>query len=242
MHLRLMHTFLFLTSFGLMQCPICLEPFESNGDKESDDDKLSIDKEKVENKKQKLKTNRVDSYGLPILGTDDLPIKLLRCGHIFDESCWKAWVDSGHGNPWICPVCRQDVGRVKTEPTSRQSRREDGGGGRAERGGESVGREESTDQRESSMFASMAGNTPASVPSTLLRPVSHSHPNYNSLHQSRTQHNRARWSEPQLNTGNATFVRLLPMRDHSSATETIGEETPLFVQTSNASNEDEDDY
>lgn len=36
---------------------------------------------------------------------------MLRCGHIFDESCWKTWVNSGFGNPCICPVCRQDVGK-----------------------------------------------------------------------------------------------------------------------------------
>lgn len=54
---------------------------------------------------------RVDSYGIPLMGPDHHHVKMLRCGHIFCESCWKEWVHSGQGNPCICPVCRQDVGK-----------------------------------------------------------------------------------------------------------------------------------
>ncbi|CAJ1953910.1 unnamed protein product [Cylindrotheca closterium] len=54
---------------------------------------------------------RVDSYGIPLLGPDHRNVKMLRCGHIFCESCWKQWVHSGQGNPSVCPVCRQDVGK-----------------------------------------------------------------------------------------------------------------------------------
>ena len=54
---------------------------------------------------------RVDSFGIPLKGADGQPIKLLRCGHVFCVTCWKAWVHSGCGNPCNCPVCRQDVGR-----------------------------------------------------------------------------------------------------------------------------------
>ena len=34
----------------------------------------------------------VDSYGIPLLGADGKRIKMLRCGHIFCDSCWRSWV------------------------------------------------------------------------------------------------------------------------------------------------------
>lgn len=86
--------------FSTRSCPICLENFC----------------ECLQELSPGLK--RVDSFGIPLLGNDGNPIKLLRCGHIFDESCWKSWVNSGHGNPCICPVCRQDIGKT-TAPKKR---------------------------------------------------------------------------------------------------------------------------
>lgn len=79
-------------------CPICLESF-SYGSSHED-----------------------PKYGIPRLGADGQKIKLLRCGHIFCETCWKAWVHSGCGNPCKCPVCREDCGRKKTT-ISQSSRR-----------------------------------------------------------------------------------------------------------------------
>ena len=32
-----------------------------------------------------------------LVGADGQPLKLLRCGHVFDESCWAEWVSSGTG-------------------------------------------------------------------------------------------------------------------------------------------------
>ena len=54
---------------------------------------------------------RVDTYGIPLHGADGKKIKMLRCGHIFCETCWESWVHSGCGNPCNCPMCRQDVGK-----------------------------------------------------------------------------------------------------------------------------------
>lgn len=45
----------------------------------------------------------------PTRGSDGLPLKLLRCGHVFDETCWSEWVSSGTGNIRRCPICQQDV-------------------------------------------------------------------------------------------------------------------------------------
>jgi hypothetical protein len=65
---------------------------------------------------------RVDSYGIPLRGMDRRKIKLLRCGHIFCDTCWKGWVHSGHGDPCKCPVCRQDVGKSSSKKNSRRDR------------------------------------------------------------------------------------------------------------------------
>ena len=87
--------------FHTAHCPICLESFEGAD--------LSNDAE--------AGMKRVDSFGIPANGNDGRPLKMLRCGHVFDETCWKQWVNSGHGNPFNCPVCRQDVGKAQ-EKTS----------------------------------------------------------------------------------------------------------------------------
>jgi uncharacterized membrane protein YgcG len=65
----------------------------------------------------------VDEYGIPLRGADGKKIKMLRCGHIFCETCWKSWVHSGCGNPCMCPVCRQDVGKSprKQRPNSQSA-------------------------------------------------------------------------------------------------------------------------
>jgi Zinc finger, C3HC4 type (RING finger) len=103
--------------FKTSACPICLESFDSSEDFKVED-KLS-DTHRVF-----LGGNlkRVDSYGIPLHGCDRKRIKLLRCGHIFCESCWKGWVHSGHGNPCICPVCRQDVGKSSKISKKRNQR------------------------------------------------------------------------------------------------------------------------
>ena len=87
----------------------------------SDDDKISCVKDEdcliptaspVETTSL-LNFRRIDSFGIPLRGADGKKIKLLRCGHIFCETCWKSWVHSGCGNPCNCPVCRQDVGKSR---------------------------------------------------------------------------------------------------------------------------------
>lgn len=97
--------------YHTQMCPICLENFD-NGCTELNKIKLDHNENcsNPPNKESHTGMRRVDSYGIPLIGTDGLPVKMLRCGHIFDETCWKCWVNSGHGNPCHCPVCRQDVG------------------------------------------------------------------------------------------------------------------------------------
>lgn len=65
----------------------------------------------------------VDHHGVPLRGADGKKIRILRCGHIFCDTCWKSWVHSGCGNPCICPVCRQDVGKTSKSKQSSARRR-----------------------------------------------------------------------------------------------------------------------
>ena len=77
-------------------CPICLNDFESeNGDDNS-------------------------SSEAPMIGSDGLPLRLLRCGHVFDETCWTEWIETGQGNCQKCPICNQDVG-APIEPDRSES-------------------------------------------------------------------------------------------------------------------------
>ena len=155
-----------------IQCPICLEPFEP--------DIATIDMEQSL-EKHKQRHTRIDSYGIPLIGTDDKPIKLLRCGHIFDMTCWQMWVDSGQGNVLICPVCRQDVGAPKRESTShsRGSAARQGAGAVRADGFVRAAEEGRHPSEQSSLFARIMANT--SGPSMLLRPVNNTRQNYNAI-------------------------------------------------------------
>ncbi|KAL7531862.1 hypothetical protein ACHAXR_004280, partial [Thalassiosira sp. AJA248-18] len=158
--------------FRTKMCPICLEPFDLTPDKDPGTETISLAKENL-SINQKQKVIRVDDYGIPLIGSDDQPIKMLRCGHIFDKTCFQMWTDSGQGNPYICPVCRQDVGRTKKASTARRNNAGEGGNGDDARE-----REEASPQEDSSLFSRIVANTPG--PSMLLRPVTNTHPNYNS--------------------------------------------------------------
>jgi len=192
--------------FQTKACPICLEPFQTQPveDGEINDDDGSINKENSSNKKKVNKMKRVDSFGIPLVGADDQPIKLLRCGHIFDQQCWQLWVDSGQGNPWSCPVCRQDVCRPK-----RGSSTQSIGDNRRRRGDD-----------QSSLFTRMFVAS-TSGPSMLLRPattitLSRSnnyntiYPNPLSLSSTRTNPMFGVWTPPPI--------------------EGIDEQTPLFAR------------
>jgi len=129
-------------------CPICLESFDyndnnnnnNNNNNDIDDDVTVFNSDEDDEEDGITNTTtttkntvggggitpsssslpRVDSYGIPLVGADRKKIKYLRCGHIFCESCWSNWVHSGHGNPCICPVCRQDVGKSSSKNKRRK--------------------------------------------------------------------------------------------------------------------------
>ena len=113
--------------YNTRSCPICLEPFDvsdseeqgqvndgnsSNSGPESSP-LIKQNREAADELKKPANSGmrRVDSYGIPLVGCDGRKIKMLRCGHIFCDTCWRTFAHSGCGNPCICPVCRQDVGK-----------------------------------------------------------------------------------------------------------------------------------
>lgn len=90
-------------SFQTLSCPICLEPFGNDSDLKSGSDS---DREDI-----KIMP-RVDSFGIPLSGSDGEKLKILRCGHAFDASCWKIWISSPScTDPGLCPVCRVDIAK-----------------------------------------------------------------------------------------------------------------------------------
>jgi len=118
--------------FNAKHCPICLESFFGDDDEEEENN-INADKdcccEDSRMKKpcakasKKKKLVKLDSYGIPVNGADNKAIKLLRCGHVFCDSCWRNWVHMGQGNPCICPVCRQDIGKSSSKRKRRKEQR-----------------------------------------------------------------------------------------------------------------------
>jgi len=127
-------------------CPICLEEFDDGSGSSSNSSRRGSDKSRddvekgrssteasADDERKKKSIRRVDSYGIPLMGSDGSPLKMLRCGHIFCDTCWRCWITAGQGNPCKCPVCRQDVGGSKRNfsppPSSPQRHNHNNGGG-----------------------------------------------------------------------------------------------------------------
>ena len=115
-------------------CPICLENFDYGDSLPNEMDDQEEYNIRTAMGKPVPSTNSlvsllgdprkdvVDEYGIPRRGADGRKIKLLRCGHIFCETCWKSWVHStACGSPCSCPVCRQDVGKTLSRNRRSQS-------------------------------------------------------------------------------------------------------------------------
>ena len=167
----------------------------------------------------------MDDLGIPLIGNDGQPIKMLRCGHIFDSTCWKTWADSGQGNPWVCPVCRQDIGRAKRRRANSSSHDQASNGAAATR------RDDSTNQNEVGERRTAYVRVPHVTPSMLLLPVGHTHPSYSSF----VGTSFTSFSHPPLR-------QLYPRHASSSnihADDNTTEETPLFRQVVG---EESDDY
>jgi len=92
-------------------CPICLEYFKQPGALSSDNSITKGGEEEQplvgpgENLQESPKPQQQS-----LIGSDGLPLKLLRCGHVFDDTCWSQWIESGTGQVNRCPICNADVG------------------------------------------------------------------------------------------------------------------------------------
>jgi|NOAtaT_6_FD_contig_101_665313_length_1538_multi_8_in_0_out_0_2 uncharacterized membrane protein YgcG len=98
--------------YNCTSCPICLEPFQVH-------DKITQSTNRTEEKDNDTTQERL-LHDVSI-GSDGLPVRLLRCGHIFDETCWHEWVKNGRGDATSCPICRADIGITPTANSSTSS-------------------------------------------------------------------------------------------------------------------------
>jgi uncharacterized membrane protein YgcG len=76
-------------------CPICLEAFPMADFSESSTHSCG--------------NNGSSCHGEERLGSDGMPLKLLRCGHCFDDTCFLEWVRTGSGQVDKCPICKAPV-------------------------------------------------------------------------------------------------------------------------------------
>lgn len=83
-------------TFRCTSCPICLNDFETPVSDDGQD-------------------SSAGPTEMSKIGSDGLPLKLLRCGHVFDQTCWTEWIENGQGNFNKCPICNQDVGTPAME-------------------------------------------------------------------------------------------------------------------------------
>jgi hypothetical protein len=87
----------FQGKYQVTSCPICLESFPISPTDESESSSRSI-----------ASSGRVKLDGR--LGSDGKPIKLLRCGHCFDSTCFTEWTRTGQGQVDKCPICKAPLG------------------------------------------------------------------------------------------------------------------------------------
>jgi uncharacterized membrane protein YgcG len=99
--------------FQALSCPICLEEFTSARDSSTTDCGNEVHTEKDSEKRDKR-------FGTSSLrGSDGHPLKLLRCGHVFCDSCFSDWVISGHHKKVDkCPICQQNVNEDRAHESS----------------------------------------------------------------------------------------------------------------------------
>lgn len=106
-------------------CPICLDDFQTYSDRNESPSGTASTSDRV--------------------GSDGLPLKLLRCGHVFDQTCWTEWIETGQGNFSQCPVCNQDVGVGTPSASEERSPEYDNDGAIRQRNG--IGAVQDAEQR-----------------------------------------------------------------------------------------------
>ncbi|KAL7574068.1 hypothetical protein ACA910_015646 [Epithemia clementina (nom. ined.)] len=89
---------------------------ENQTEEKGDDDDAGVDQNETDNDDataditaDTTASNSIDADYYETMGSDGKPVQLLRCGHVFDMTCWEEWVSSGQGQVNKCPICKQDV-------------------------------------------------------------------------------------------------------------------------------------
>lgn len=153
-------------------CPICLEAFQVQEDDlgNHDCDHSAGDGDNLLQQQQTQKQGHQ-----PMTGSDGMPVKQLRCGHVFDHSCFNEWINSGNCNVDKCPICRADVGGTRgskacipslpwisslTQRTSSNGSNTNGGANNGGGGGD-YGRPDTSE-----LLAESVGNIPTSSTSS----------------------------------------------------------------------------
>ena len=104
--------------FQATSCPICLEPFRM--------DKTSPCSEVVDATTTALpgglqQQSPPPPPPLPRFGSDGRPLRLLRCGHMFDESCWEDWLKTTSGRLDRCCICLAPLDAVVENPAGQDA-------------------------------------------------------------------------------------------------------------------------
>lgn len=118
-------------TFKATSCPICLENFKKKECTVVHEHESEGEEAETAAASSEESTPLVDSEIDPttagdesstddeLVGSDGLALKLLRCGHTFDETCWQEWISSGNSHSiHRCPICQQDVGEEQPDSTT----------------------------------------------------------------------------------------------------------------------------
>jgi len=112
-------------------CPICLEAFQdapapgdtsTAGDGNEGDASTSTVAGDGDEGDAKVDDEDEDGAApsprpfVPKVGSDGRPVKLLRCGHCFDQSCFDAWVETNPDAAMRCPICRESTAGDDDDP------------------------------------------------------------------------------------------------------------------------------
>lgn len=111
-------------------CPICLEDFDvcptCDDNEEQKEDNVDSENEEQVSLVEGADSNKTSPTQKKTRGSDGLPLKLLRCGHVFDQTCYDNYISSGQGDIRKCPICKQDVGANQEEEDDDEMDRADG--------------------------------------------------------------------------------------------------------------------
>ena len=110
---------LLMGQYECTSCPICLENFQLGSVQCSNDNNDKNDN--INHPVDDDSTAKGNANSNDVIGSDGLPVRILRCGHAFDESCWQEWILKGSKSSLDvtnCPVCKMDLNSTSNSSSS----------------------------------------------------------------------------------------------------------------------------